>query len=79
MFKKILAAVCVVVSTSAIAQNFGFETGDITGWNSSTLTATSSQTVQAGPNTWSINPYGNYMGTLQIQSGSFSSMTSAYS
>ena len=76
MFKKILAAVCVVASTGAIAQNFGFETGDITGWNSSALTATSSQTVQAGPNTWSINPYGNYMGTLQIQSGSFSSMTS---
>jgi hypothetical protein len=77
MFKKTIFALLATTALSANAQNFGFETGDITGWNSSTLTATSSQTVQAGPNTWSINPYGNYMGTLQIQSGSFSSMTSA--
>jgi hypothetical protein len=77
MFKKTVFALLATTALSANAQNFGFETGDITGWNSSTLTATSTQTVQAGPNTWSINPYGSYMGTLQIQSGDFSSMTSA--
>jgi hypothetical protein len=77
MFKKTIFALLSTTALSANAQNFGFETGDITGWTSSSLTATTSQTVQAGSNNWVINPYGSYMGTLQIQSGSFSSMTSA--
>lgn len=77
MFKKSIFALLAAMSLTAQAQNLGFESGDTTGWSSSTLTATGTQTVQAGSNNWTINPYGNYMGTLQIQSGSFSSMTSA--
>lgn len=77
MFKKSLFALLATSALSAQAQNLGFESGDITGWTSSTLTATGAQTVQAGPNNWSINPYGSYMGTLQIQSGSFNNMTTA--
>lgn len=77
MFKKSLFALLAASAFSAQAQNLGFESGDISGWTGSTLTATGAQTVQAGPNNWSINPYGSYMGTLQIQSGSFANMTSA--
>ena len=78
MKKKLLAAtISALLASSVSAQNLGFETGDISGWTSDTLTATGSQTVQAGPNTWAINPYGSYMGTLQIQQGTFNSMTSA--
>lgn len=77
MFKKNIIALLVSTALTAQAQNFGFETGDTTGWTSTTLTATGSQTVQAGPNAWVINPYGNYMGTLQIQTGTFNNMTSA--
>ena len=73
----IAATVAALMSSGVLAQNFGFESGNTTGWTSSSLTATGSQTVQAGSNNWVINPYGSYMGTLQIQSGSFSSMTSS--
>jgi hypothetical protein len=75
MLKKIILTILTTLTFSVQAQNLGFETGDITGWTSSTLTATGTQTLQAGPNAWVINPYGNHMGTLQIQSGSFNNMT----
>jgi hypothetical protein len=77
MFKKTIFAALATLALSAQAQNLGFETGDITGWTSSTLTATGTQTLQAGPNAWVINPYGNYMGTLQIANESFDTMTNA--
>lgn len=77
MFKKTLFALLATTALTAQAQNFGFEDGNTTGWTSSTLTATGARTVQAGPNTWVVNPYGSYMGTLQIQSGSFNAMTTA--
>ena len=77
MLKKIILTILTTLTFSVQAQNLGFETGDITGWTSSTLTATGTQTLQAGPNAWIINPYGNHMGTLQIQSGSFNNMTGA--
>ena len=73
----IAAAVAAVFSASALAQNLGFEDGNTTGWNSTTLSAVGSTTTQAGSNTWVINPYGSYMGQLQIQSGNFNQMTSA--
>lgn len=73
----IAAAVAAVFSASAMAQNLGFEDGTTTGWTSSTLTAVGSTTTQAGQNTWVINPYGSYMGQLQIQSGTFSQMGTA--
>lgn len=77
MFKKSLFALLASTAFSTQAQNTGFESGNISGWSSASLTATGSQTVQAGTNNWSINPYGNYMGTLQIATGSFNSMTTA--
>jgi hypothetical protein len=77
MFKKTIFAALATLAFSAHAQNLGFEDGNITGWTSSTLTATGTQTLQAGPNAWVINPYGSYMGTLQITNGSFNNMTSA--
>lgn len=75
--QSLLALVAAMIVGTASAQNLGFETGDTTSWSSSSLTATGSQTVQAGSNTWVINPYGTSMGTLQIQSGTFSDMTTA--
>jgi len=73
----IAAAVAAVFSAAATAQNMGFEDGNTTGWTSTTLSAVGSTTTQAGPNTWVINPYGNYMGRLQIQSGNYNQMATA--
>jgi hypothetical protein len=62
-----------------MAQNIGFEDGNTTGWGGNGISAVGSQTLQAGQNQWTVNPYGNYMGKLSISSGSFSQMTSALS
>ena len=75
----IAAAIASVMSVSAIAQNIGFEDGNTTGWGGNGISAVGSQTLQAGQNQWTINPYGNYMGMLSISSGSFSNMASALS
>jgi hypothetical protein len=75
----IAAAAASVMSVSAFAQNIGFEEGNTTGWSGNGISAVGSQTLQAGSNTWTINPYGNYMGMLSISSGSFVDMTSALS
>lgn len=78
-FKKSLVALAItaMMATSAMAQNIGFEDGTTTGWGGNGVSAVGTQTLQAGPNQWTINPYGNYMGMLSINSGSFSQMTSA--
>jgi hypothetical protein len=73
----IAAAVASVMSASVLAQNIGFEDGNTTGWSGNGISVVGSQTLQAGSNTWTINPFGDYMGMLSISSGSFSQMTSA--
>ena len=76
--KALVLAITGLIASGAFAQtNLGFEDGTTTGWTSSTLTAVGSTTTQAGPNTWVINPYGSYMGQLQIQTGQYSSMATA--
>ncbi len=78
MKKTIIAAtIAALMSSGAFAQNLGFEDGSTTGWTSTTLSAVGSTTTQAGPNTWVINPYGSYMGRLQIQSGNYNQMATA--
>jgi hypothetical protein len=79
-FKKKLLATLVAMSMSSfvLAQNLGFEDGTTTGWSGSGLTAVQSQTIQAGSYTWVVNPYGSYMGRIDILSGtSFSAMGTA--
>jgi hypothetical protein len=78
--KKLLATlVAMVVSSSVSAQNIGFEDGNIGSWTGNGLSAVGSQTLQAGSNTWTVNPYGSYMGMMSISSGTFSQMTNALS
>ncbi len=78
MKKTIIATIVAsIFASTAYSQNLGFEDGNTTGWTSTTLSAVGSTTTQAGSNTWVINPYGSYMGQLQIQSGTFNQMTSA--
>lgn len=78
-FKKKLIAtlVAAAISQIAVAQNIGFEDGTATGWTGNGVTAVGTQTLQAGQNQWTVNPYGNYMGKLTIQSGTFSQMATA--
>jgi hypothetical protein len=78
-FKKSLLALAIttMIATGAMAQNIGFEDGNSTGWGGNGISAVGTQTVQAGSNNWTINPYGSYMGKLTITSGSYSQMTSA--
>jgi len=80
-FKKKLLATLVAMALSpvAIAQNIGFEDGNTGSWTGNGISAVGSQTLQAGSNTWTVNPYGSYMGKLTITSGTFSQMTSALS
>jgi hypothetical protein len=77
LVSRFIAALVMAVSLTAIAQNIGFEDGNSTGWTGNGISAVGSQTLHAGSNTWTINPYGSYMGKLTITSGSFSQMTSA--
>jgi hypothetical protein len=80
MKKTIIASLAAaMLSASVMAQNIGFEDGNTTGWGGTGISAVGSQTLQAGQNQWTVNPYGNYMGMLSISSGSFSQMTSALS
>jgi hypothetical protein len=80
-FKKSLLAVAVsaIMTSGAMAQNIGFEDGTATGWSGNGISAVGTQTLQAGQNQWTVNPYGSYMGKLTISNGSFSQMTSALS
>lgn len=78
--KKLLATlVAMAMSSSVIAQNIGFEDGNTGSWTGNGLSAVGSQTLQAGSNTWTVNPYGSYMGMMSITSGTFNQMTSALS
>jgi hypothetical protein len=80
MKKTIIASLAAaMLSASVMAQNIGFEDGNTTGWGGNGISAVGSQTLQAGQNQWTVNPYGNYMGKLSISSGSFSQMTNALS
>lgn len=80
-FKKSLLAIAItaMMTGGAMAQNIGFEDGNSTGWTGNGISAVGSQTLQAGQNTWTVNPYGSYMGKLTITNGTFSQMTSALS
>ncbi len=73
---SVAIAVTVLLPATLMAQNIGFESGDTSNWSGNGLSAVGVQTVTAGTNTWTISPYGNYMGKLDISSGSFSAMTS---
>ena len=64
--KKILLSLLLLCS-NAFAQT-GFETGNLTGWTSSGGDNTASQALTnfsaGGGKTWTINPYGSWMGKL---------------
>ena len=64
--KKILLALLFVCS-STFAQT-GFESGNLTGWTTSSGDSTASQALTnytaGGGKTWTINPYGSWMGKL---------------
>jgi len=74
--KKLVVAISMAMAAASLsAQNLGFEDGTTTGWSGSGLTAVQTQTLQAGSNTWVVNPYGTYMGRIDILSGtSFNAM-----
>jgi fibronectin-binding autotransporter adhesin len=65
--KRILLALALVCS-NAWAQNFGFETGNLSGWTSSSgdvVVTTGLQNYSpGGGKTWTINPFGSYMAQL---------------
>lgn len=76
--KKVLATlIAMALSPSVMSQNIGFEDGNATGWTGNGISAVGSQTLQAGQNQWTVNPYGSYMGKLTITSGTFSQMATA--
>jgi hypothetical protein len=69
--KRILLALMLVCS-NAWAQNFGFETGNLSGWTSSggEVSVVGSTTVSpGGGKTWVINPYGTKMAQIQPTGG----------
>jgi hypothetical protein len=72
--KPIALAIMTLASSGAFAQNLGFEDSTTTGWTGQGISAVGSQTLQAGPNNWTVNPYGTYMGKLSITTGTFSEM-----
>ena len=78
--KKILLALLLLCS-NAIGQT-GFESGNLTGWTTSGGDVTASQALinysAGGGKTWTINPYGSWMGKL-FPSGSvqFNSATTS--
>ena len=67
MIRKIFLMMLLVCS-NAFGQNLGFESGNLTGWNTSGGDVTASQALinysPGGGNTWTINPYGTWMGKL---------------
>ena len=65
--KKIFLFLMFVCS-SVFAQNYGFELGNLTGWTTSGGDVTVSTALvnysPGGGKTWTVNPYGTYMGKL---------------
>jgi hypothetical protein len=69
---KFLILALALVSTHALAQNLGFETGNTSGWTTSggEVAVVGSTTVSpGGGKTWVINPYGTKMGQIQPTGG----------
>jgi fibronectin-binding autotransporter adhesin len=71
--KKILIALLLYSTVTAWSQNLsaqsaGFESGNTTGWTTSGSDVTASQALinysAGGGKTWTINPYGSWMGKL---------------
>ena len=77
----------MVMTTGSMAQNIGFEDGTTSGWTGDGFSAVPTQTFTVGggfyggPNTWTVNPYGTYMGRLTPNNvvGTFSQMANSLS
>jgi hypothetical protein len=70
----------ILVCSNAWAQNFGFETGNLTGWTASGNDAAvvgSGTYNPGGGKTWVVNPYGTHMGRLQPSSVQFNAATTS--
>jgi fibronectin-binding autotransporter adhesin len=69
---KLLLLVLALVSTNVLAQNLGFETGNLSGWTVSggevAVVGTTNVSPGGGKN-WTINPYGTKMGQIQPTGG----------
>jgi fibronectin-binding autotransporter adhesin len=69
---KLLILVLALVSTHALAQNLGFESGNLSGWTSSggevSVVGTTNVNPGGGKN-WTVNPYGTKMGQIQPTGG----------
>ena len=69
---KLLILALALVSTHALAQNLGFETGNTSGWTASggevSVVGTTNVSPGGGKN-WTINPYGTKMGQIQPTGG----------
>jgi hypothetical protein len=69
---KLLILALALVSTHALAQNLGFETGNLSGWTSSggeVAVVGSTNVSPGGGKNWTINPYGTKMGQIQPTGG----------
>jgi fibronectin-binding autotransporter adhesin len=69
---KLLILALALISTHALAQNLGFETGNTSGWTASggevSVVGTTNVSPGGGKN-WTINPYGTKMGQIQPTGG----------
>ena len=69
---KRLLLLLVFVCSNTFAQNFGFESGNLTGWTSSggevSVVGTTNVSPGGGKN-WTINPYGTKMARIQPTGG----------
>jgi fibronectin-binding autotransporter adhesin len=69
---KFLILALALISTQVLAQNLGFETGNLSGWTSSggevAVVGTTNLSPGGGKN-WTINPYGTKMAQIQPTGG----------